>query len=95
MQFVLASWFNGLLFRAIVNIISELTITIIASFKIKELQICKNYYRIIFVVVVDLSEDSHVNDTQGKTVFHSNSVQEFIEMDACLLVTFFICLHNQ
>ena len=31
----------------------------------------------------------------GKTVFLLNSVQEFIEAKAWLLLNFFLCLHNQ
>ena len=35
-----------------------------------------------------------LNDT-GKTFVLLNSVQEFIEIQAWLLLTFFLCLHNQ
>ena len=31
----------------------------------------------------------------GKNCFLLNSVKEFIEIEACLLLTFFICSHNQ
>ena len=33
--------------------------------------------------------------SQGKTCALLNSVQKFIEMEGWLLLTFFICLHNQ
>ena len=35
-----------------------------------------------------------VKDT-GKNCVLFNSAQEFFEKEACLLLTFFICLHNQ
>ena len=36
-----------------------------------------------------------INDTQGKTCALLNSVQKFIAIQGWLLLTFFICLHNQ
>ena len=35
------------------------------------------------------------NDTSGRTCALLNSVQKFIEIQGWLLLTFFICLHNQ
>ena len=36
-----------------------------------------------------------LNDTHRENFVLLNSVQEFIEIQAWLLLTFFLCLHNQ
>ena len=35
-----------------------------------------------------------INDTHRKNCALLNSVQEFIEIEAWLILTFFLCLHN-
>ena len=41
-----------------------------------------------------IPNEIHINDTHRENCALLNSVQEFIEKDAWLLLTFFPCLHN-
>ena len=45
------------------------------------------------IIIIMLEED--LNDTNSENCVLLNSVQEFIEIEAWLLLIFFQCLHNQ
>ena len=46
-------------------------------------------------LIITLANSIYPNDTHKKICVLLNSVQEFIEIEAWLLLTFFLCLHNQ
>ena len=67
--------------------------------KQKNLSSFSNYLRIIYCFVktgvkrkFGFPKERH---SQGKSCALLNSVQKFIEIQCWLLLTFFICLHNQ
>ena len=44
---------------------------------------------------IRITLNASLNDTHRVKCVLLNSVQEFIEAEACLVLTFFLCLHNQ
>ena len=51
---------------------------------------------LFYTSILNASIEIYINDThRKKTCALFNSVQKFIEIEGWLLLTFFICLHNQ